>query len=136
MAKPTWTPHMLTGDADVDRQHEQLFALADELGIAARRGADRIALGHAMFSLLRYAKVHFEAEEALMERASYPGIDLQREQHAAFALRCNLLANSCVTQRSLSPEVLHRTVIEWLVDHVTTEDRAFAEFMQLARTSA
>src|ERR1700688_4795249 len=73
-------------DVDLlDRQHQALFEVAQELYDALSR-AEGMEVAEDVFSrLIDYSTNHFQAEENLMEKQQYPRLKTHREEHRAFA---------------------------------------------------
>ncbi len=70
---------LLTGHAEVDRQHRILFDAADR--VLAVREASRDTVIPAIRFLLSYVHYHFRAEEALMDAIGYDRAEHHRRQH-------------------------------------------------------
>ncbi len=121
---------LLFGDAETDGQHRELIASIDRLGDAIAAGHGQDALEATIEDILGYALVHFAAEEALMERAGYPGLRRQREVHAAFAAEAAGLFQAFQTGTAVSAEELHEKLSDWLAEHVETLDLLFARFLR------
>lgn len=133
MPQPNWDDELLTGDAIVDEQHRRLFELADELGHALDDGREREVIGDIVRGILEYAAAHFTAEEALMERISYPGLGHQRAAHEAFAEDAARMAGDFESGYEPSAVVLHANLVDWLTLHVQTHDLLLARFMRAER---
>jgi hemerythrin len=67
-----WTASLHTGIAEVDAQHEHLTGLINHLYHSYMQGREHEVLSPIIDEIAEYARYHFETEEALMHRTSYP----------------------------------------------------------------
>jgi hemerythrin len=118
------------GIAQVDAEHEQLFAIIQRVEDALGCDGDlvQVLAFAAVQELIDYTRTHFASEERLMRQASYP----QLEAH----IRLHTVLLQAVDEMLLRIEVgdpsacleLSRFLFSWLIDHILLEDRAFAAF--------
>jgi hemerythrin-like metal-binding protein len=66
MAIAEWKEAYRVGIETVDRQHEGIFELVNELGRACTDGADRWTVEALVDRLVRFGAAHFETERALL----------------------------------------------------------------------
>ncbi|HLP97282.1 MAG TPA: bacteriohemerythrin [Sideroxyarcus sp.] len=126
-----WDDSLSVGIDVIDEHHRYLFDLINDLYtvVINKRGARHVA--RLIKSLDAYAKIHFRAEEQMMNHYGFGGINRQLHQHHAFEEKIGefyeeLHANPLVAQF----DVLAYMRV-WLVDHIRIEDAKLAE---LART--
>lgn len=128
-----WDEELLTGDAAIDEQHRELFALTEQLGQAIATGQGEDLVGSTLEELIGYAALHFRDEEALMADIEYPGLRSQSEAHAAFAADATRMQNEWLAGTGVSSEVLHAYIRDWLTQHVRTVDLLLARFLKAER---
>ena len=78
---------------------------------------------------------HFVEEEEHMHAVDYPGMLRHRAEHGRLA-EYVIGARHQVATRATDLEVLvvsNRLLCNWLLGHLNTSDREFAEFMQRSR---
>ncbi len=114
----------------LDRQHQEIFRRADALLQAAHHGAASTRVAELIDFLGHYVVEHFSGEEAIMAQHGYPGIGAHKDRHAVFlknftTLRVHYERGGA---SSLTLE-LQRRVVDWLVIHIKTEDKAFSAFL-------
>lgn len=132
-----WTRALSVGIADIDAQHKELFRRARVFadGLTAR---SRLEVGLLLSYLRAYAVTHFDEEEEAMREAAYPGFKRHKAEHDRFMR--DLLRMTRDQERrggpGVAPEALARFVEEWLVEHVSSTDRAMARFLLAARAEA
>ncbi|MGA1263205.1 MAG: hemerythrin domain-containing protein [Prochlorothrix sp.] len=70
-----WSQDYWTGHADIDRQHQTLFALINTLHEAMMEGQGDQVVYQTLQELANYTIDHFATEEALMLAQAYPDYD-------------------------------------------------------------
>jgi hemerythrin len=125
-----WTTALSVGVPQIDAQHQELFRRADRL-LEAMIARDRTEAGRLIGFLREYALVHFGAEEELMRERRFPGYEVHKAEHDAFAAELEGLAALHATDGPTAALVLHleRRVCDWLRGHVTFTDVALGRFL-------
>lgn len=126
---PTFDPRYLVGIEQVDREHQQLFAIVDQVDAALAGGAQAsVTLQAAVGSLVDYTRTHFTSEESLMASLGYPSLAAHQGLHAALLrhvddmkMRVDLGDESAILD-------LSRFLHDWLVFHIQSADREFGLF--------
>jgi hemerythrin-like metal-binding protein len=117
-----WDETLSVGIDIIDEHHRYLFDLINDLYdvVIHKRGAREVA--RLIKSLDSYAKVHFRAEEMMMQHYGFEGIKRQEQQHHAFEAKIRefyeeLHANPLVAQFDVLSYLR-----DWLVKHILVED--------------
>jgi hemerythrin-like metal-binding protein len=117
-----WNNNLSVGIDAIDEHHRYLFDLVNDLYsvVSKKRGARNVA--RLIKALDAYAKVHFRAEESMMQHYHFDGIYRQESQHHDFEVRVQefyqeLHANPLVAQFDI---LLYLRA--WLVNHIQVED--------------
>ncbi|MBI5005586.1 MAG: bacteriohemerythrin [Nitrosomonadales bacterium] len=125
-----WDENLSVGIDVIDEHHRYLFDLINDLYVVVinKRGAREVA--RLIKSLDAYAKIHFRAEEQMMDHYGYAGIDQQLQQHHVFEEKIKefyeeLHANPLVAQFDVLSYLRG-----WLIHHIRVED---AKLASLAR---
>ncbi|KAA1191791.1 hypothetical protein F0M18_09655 [Pseudohalioglobus sediminis] len=105
-----------------DTQHQELFAILDDLGRAGS-GADVIK------RLQLYTETHFTLEERYMEMLNYPGIAVHRKAHDDFREEISLLAREGDAFDDDFRKLVSTYLSEWLKLHVFGIDKKLEEFI-------
>lgn len=126
----SWNPALVTGYAEVDDQHRELYALVNDLNAAALVGVDSAQVDQILRRILRYASVHFSTEEALMERTGYPGTDEHTQLHAEFAEHATEFANAFADGQGKPVPELAAFMQDWLETHIRTVDRPLVDHVR------
>jgi len=128
----TWDDTLVMGIPELDAQHRELFARIDALLEAIRGGSSRQEVARTLGFLDDYAREHFEAEEALMRDAAFPGLAAHEREHAELVRD---LAELAAEHRRDGPSPslilrVNRRVVDWLRHHIYRTDRELAAFLQ------
>ena len=113
-----------TGFEQIDAQHREMFAHANELLDAVRRGSAPDEVRSLLADLGEQAADHFCCEEALMERRNCSACTANKLAHKWFLIDFrelgDLLAREGVTDR-LADEIEDK-VCHWLESHLLAID--------------
>ncbi|OHC64556.1 MAG: hypothetical protein A2045_06180 [Rhodocyclales bacterium GWA2_65_20] len=127
-----WRNIFSVGHEDIDRQHQQLFAIANELYDAVRERSDVSAesLENALKKLCAYTRQHFEEEERLLQAARYPDFDRHKKSHDLLLGKVEEFeARFRSGEAEIATELLPFLVGEWLSHHIAFEDMQYAPYL-------
>lgn len=113
----------------IDAEHEAQLELLSELESAAA-SRDRERTRERLATFITYLDAHFLSEQLQMRGHAYPGYAAHVQDHeAAIGMMNELRERVDAGDDELQPQVLE-ALRRWLVGHITTVDRAFAEFLK------
>jgi len=113
---------------DMDDQHIVLINLINDLHEAMKEGKGKQIQGKILDELIKYTKVHFSAEEELMQQNNYPGINEQKKQHEIFVSKMKgFLADHQGNKVMLSLEIM-TFLRDWLLNHILKIDQKYSDF--------
>jgi hemerythrin-like metal-binding protein len=123
-----WGYHFLTGIKPLDRQHESLVALMNNLHAVAARHPQPEEIDEAFGALRDYAAEHFALEEQLMAEAGIDGDNLagHKEAHAAFVAELAELWQKRNLDTKSTTENLLEFLTTWIYRHILITDHAMA----------
>lgn len=84
MALFRWREGMRVGVSRIDADHQHLIVLLNRLHYLSLAGADVVATGTVIDSLVACAEAHLQVEQAMMAKSGAIGLDRQRRAHQAF----------------------------------------------------
>ena len=84
MALFTFDKPYSVGIQSVDDQHAGLFDVLHELHAAILKGQPNPVISGLMQDLLAYTRSHFAAEEAMLAKAKFSGLDEHQIKHRQF----------------------------------------------------
>lgn len=143
-----WSQELKLGVPAMDAEHRRLLALTNDFLKAAGADAPPERLGRILGELIARTRIHFQAEETLLDRAGYPGLAGHRAAHERLLVDAQRLyerftappAQRGHVGESAQPghdgESARGLALEaagflqrWLVDHIVSEDRAYRPFV-------
>lgn len=126
-----WREGYACGEPTIDREHETLFRLANDLLTRAMASYDDASLESdlkpAIDTLLTHVTEHFAHEEAILQANGYPAWEAHAQVHRnlldnARALRSKL---DSATEREQLSRAVGFLVVDMVAMHMLKEDRRF-----------
>jgi hemerythrin-like metal-binding protein len=116
---------MATGVTTVDRQHQELIRLINQLHAACLRGTAAEELTKDLEALGQYAASHFAHEETVMDQQHCPVAGKNKAAHQAFLKDYEQLVTEARTQGASSRLALQlkKMLANWLAVHICNIDR-------------
>lgn len=127
-----WQNILESGNEQLDREHRELLALADQL-MRLNLQQDNPQLQSRLEVLLDHAIEHFQHEESILAQAGYPDLDHHIQQHQLLLSQAGQLMADCRQDR-LDPQQAVSFLIEQLISgHMLESDVSY--FPWLGRAS-
>lgn len=132
-----WDPSLATGDAAIDEQHQELFAIVGELHSACVEGNAEECIDAILQRLVSYTNQHFAAEQKLMLRSGYPALDVMdhTSEHSALKRRVDELLEQKARGELTTVLPVAELVHEWLRTHIRKVDARFVAYMHASGTA-
>jgi len=124
-----WDATYKVGIAEIDRQHQRLFTLFNQLYDAIQEGREDEVVAMVLTNVVDYTAYHFETEEKLMRRYGYGEEASHRAEHAKLAQQAKALV---VKHRQGNKHVSMATLkflSDWLNRHILGDDKKLAPFL-------
>lgn len=115
----------ITGVDAIDAEHARIAEYLDELELAIGRG-DRAHTERVLEELLDYMREHFAAEDALMEAAGYPLVEMHKKKHEIFIRRASAFVERYMQGEEIA-EQIYTLLVRWLPKHIADEDSEIVE---------
>ena len=109
-----------------DTEHQKLFSLLNALHHAMMAGSGRSIIGPVVADLGNYTKTHFQAEEALMQKAAYPALAGHRSEHHKFIVQVDKLQKDMESGHGASAIEAFNFLKDWLASHIKQTDRLYS----------
>lgn len=124
---------LMTGIPSIDDQHRAIIRWASALNAIETHETNRSVVLRAAQFLIAYARYHFDAEEYAMVASGYGAIAQHRREHSMMRRQLAEIQKSIDGEKassngSLKP--LQDLVRDWLRNHISTTDLAFARFCE------
>lgn len=119
------------GITKFDEEHQQLVQMINALYLESTDSEqDRVAQKLIVSVLVKFARTHFDGEEAFMQQIKFPYLDKHRQYHRI--IYTQLLDLERRFQTSTGPVAIHalQFLLNWLDEHTLTEDKLYGEYAQ------
>jgi hemerythrin len=122
MALVTWSEALAIDLEAIDDQHRHLIDLLNQLFQAVIGGESSATIHANLAALIEHTRVHFEAEEHVMEDLAYPGLEIHRAEHESLTGR--ILGMQSALMAGQVPMTIDTLLFlkYWLVGHMETQD--------------
>jgi hemerythrin len=114
---------------EIDCQHKKFFEIADELNnlVLANDNYDKFDEISAIYiELQKYAIYHFETEEQLMVKTSYPNYQEHKKEHDDFADKIlSFYLDSFDQDKNNALKELLDFVYKWIISHMFNSDMKY-----------
>jgi len=123
-----WNSYLELGISEIDEQHHHFVRMINDLALnyTIYTHSDLIGLTN---NLYQYTIIHFRTEEELMYKIpNYPNIDNHIKQHEKFTKYVRDKSDAIRNIESgfnNEGEKMLKTLIKWLVEHISKVDREF-----------
>lgn len=130
MAVIQWSKVYETGNLEVDRQHQTLFKMVNDLHDAIVKKETKEALTKTLASLAKYTVEHFGVEENLMINCHYPDFKSHREIHQKLVKQVSDVIADYQSGKTVLAVSLLQFLSDWLREHIEKEDIRMIQFIQ------
>lgn len=123
-----WDKSLETGNITIDGQHKSIIDSINKLLEACSQGKGRNEVENTLKFLQDYVVKHFNDEEKLQLKSSYPDYKAHKEKHEAFKKTVNEIVQEYNTGGASIQLVakVNSSVAGWLISHIKSEDKKVA----------
>jgi hemerythrin len=129
MALINWHSNYIVNIKKIDKQHQQLVNIINELHDGMKTGKGKEILSNILDELIKYTAFHFKYEEMLFDKYVYPETKIHKRQHSDLVEK--VLAykeNYNNGKKVLTMEVMD-FLKEWLTRHIVGSDKNYSSFL-------
>ncbi|MDH4322182.1 MAG: bacteriohemerythrin [Desulfobulbaceae bacterium] len=124
-----WKDKHSVGIAEIDAQHQRMFAIMNELNDAMSTEKAKSVLEGILERLIQYTATHFVTEERLMNEFGFSGHDSHRRVHEQLAAKVRAFQADFHQGRvAMSIDVMH-FLMEWLEQHILGTDMEYRTYL-------
>lgn len=129
----TWRDAYNVGVKEVDQQHQELVVKLNVFLDACVNQQGKEKIEETLTFLKDYTVEHFQSEEVLMKKYNYPEYDVHKKEHDDFIKTVVELEEAIHSKgvTILSTLKLNRTLVDWLLTHISKNDVKIGEFLQV-----
>lgn len=124
-----WKPEFSVNIKAVDDQHKKLIDTVNILYDAMSKGQGKTVLTGIINELADYTIYHFNTEEDLMTKYSFPFYNEHKREHDKFIAKVSDFKNKFDKKEiGLSIEIIN-FLSDWIYDHVLNTDKKYGPFL-------
>ena len=130
----TFEDNLLTGNKTIDAQHKELIERIRNFVFACQDGKSKVNAIKMLDYLDEYTNFHFQAEEELQKKVSYPELAKHQKKHEEFKKSIQELYDFLNENEGPNEQFIEQVkinVVDWLFKHIKTFDRSVAEYIHL-----
>jgi hemerythrin-like metal-binding protein len=125
----TWSETPATGHSGMDQGHQKLVARINQLADAMENKQPREFCSNALDQLILAVRIHFLAEDQLMDRIHYPQAKEHKALHATLVRDAIAFKAAYDAGEDAEPAILRGILDSWLERDLITADKALADFV-------
>jgi hemerythrin len=128
-----WDPAKLSVGVDaMDGQHQRLIGMINQIYAASERPPNLEANVRAFDALVQYAGMHFQQEEALMEREKFPGLKVHKIVHEDLVKKLHVHRENLIKEQGRIGTALMSFLKVWLTGHIMGVDTQYGKHIHEA----
>lgn len=122
-----WSKTYECGHAEIDQQHRNLFARANELLQMNGKDANKENIAATVKALLEETVEHFQYEERVLNEVGHPEAALHAQAHQRLLDKTNILLAKLQRGGTELADLLHFMIYELTAQHIMVDDRTFGK---------
>ncbi|WP_305043529.1 bacteriohemerythrin [Geoalkalibacter sp.] len=124
-----WDEALSVNIGVVDRQHQRLVEMVNQLYKAMKTGQGNTLMGSIFLDLIDYTAQHFATEEKFMQAKNYPEFESHKQEHDELVKRViELKARFEKGEKVFSSDVFN-FLKGWLINHIQGTDKKFGPYL-------
>jgi hemerythrin len=128
----TWTSQYATSVPEIDEHHQTIITQLNTLHDQMKQGKGKQEIISTLEFLTTYTKMHFAAEEKLMQTYNCPVAELNKQQHAEF-LQKVVNFGTRFDNEGASPTLtlaIQHELTDWILNHILKIDQQLKSCVQ------
>lgn len=124
-----WSSVLSVGFAEIDKQHQRLVEIANELNSAMHSGAGNQVAGRILGELVDYTVQHFAYEEGQMKKYNYPQAPGHFAAHKKLVTEVSAFKEKFDRGQAAVSIELMGFLRDWLLNHILKVDKSLGNFL-------
>ncbi|QQO09105.1 bacteriohemerythrin [Breznakiella homolactica] len=126
-----WDDRFSVGIPLVDDQHRGLVKMTNDLYTGCRLGDDaaRAFFLKTIHEAVDYVKLHFDTEEKILRKISYPDYSVHKKQHEDFVMEVLNEVKNFQDGKKFVPNTFVRFLRDWVLTHIAVSDKQYADYI-------
>jgi hemerythrin len=130
MSRVVWTDAMDTGVPLIDSQHRVLVSHINTVYDVLDNGATKVEVSRHIREFYDYTVYHFQAEESLMDKDTYPDYYSQVREHMQCSMDVLEFHKRFLEEDGFDLKEYLDYVVRWFFQHTAGLDKSLARHLQ------
>lgn len=127
MAIVEWKDEMSVKVDEIDKQHQVLIKMINDLHDAMKAGKQKEELSNIINEMVEYTDYHFSTEEKYFQKFEYPNIVQHKKEHRNFVKEVvDFKKKFDANQLFLSMKIMN-FLKNWLITHIMDSDQKYVD---------
>jgi len=127
MALINWDDSLSVNVTEIDKQHQKLISMINELSDAMKQGKGKDIMEKIINGLVDYTVTHFKTEEKYFAQFGYPDTENHKKEHDNFVQKVKDFKDGFEKgELSLSIEVM-TFLSDWIQNHIKVTDKKYSK---------
>ena len=123
-----WSDSLSVKVEAIDKQHQKLIDMINQLNDAMRQGKGKEVAGKIIDGLVTYTRTHFTFEEKYFSQYGYPDSEAHIKEHKLFERKAaEFRSDFGKGKLTLSMQIIN-FLSDWLRTHIQGSDQKYAPF--------
>ena len=129
MDKIIWNESLSVGVRELDRQHQELIKMINQLIESKDASVNSEAVSDVLTKMTKYAEYHFKSEEKILTDHDYPNLSIHEKEHIAFMKQtCTFCVDTIKHKETIPVEILSY-LKKWLTNHILKSDMQYKSYL-------
>lgn len=126
-----WTDEFSVGVQKLDKQHQKIIALINDLSDAQNSPEKLDEVHDILFGMMEYSQYHLKYEETLLKKNDYPDFDSHQQYHLDYIRAFSNFSTDIIAGRTanVTTELLDY-LNDWWKHHILEEDMKYKTFFK------
>jgi hemerythrin-like metal-binding protein len=125
-----WRESYETGISSMDKQHQKLIELINELYKVLRKEESNESIEEVLLEMTTYAEKHLQVEEGILEANGYPDFANHIAIHQTYRDKLTTLMTESKKEHEAVVKDTYAFLRQWWMGHIVTEDKKYGEFLK------
>ncbi len=125
-----WSESLSVTIREIDRQHQKLFDMINELHQAQLQGKGKDVQGKIVNGLISYTNEHFGNEEKYFDKYNYPDAANHKKAHAEFVAKVVTFRDDLQKNKMGLSLSIMMFLSDWLKKHIMVTDMKYVPFFK------
>lgn len=125
-----WRERYSVGNGVLDTDHQEIISIINKLFNSLQNQSAQTELRAIFDRLLDYTISHFDREEKLMEKYSFPELEQHQQIHRHLTQKTKELSQRYMHNENNIPQETMTFLKNWWIDHIIVKDMRYKPYLE------